>query len=185
MMYWRGSGETAVEQRASEEDAVKRIKNATIMNPFNGRPIDVTYDFRRDAAGAFVRDAQTGEPLYPITTPQTTALLIRTFISNFPAKDATMDDSHKALRILDAIRPFKLLEAIDADYVAPQAISLEDAEFEWLVAKYKATGAQVHGVAYGALYLKAIEDVVKDEPKGKDETPRAEKRGKILSGAGV
>jgi len=163
---------------------VKRIKNSTIMNPFSGRPIDVTYDFRRDASGSIIRDEKTGEPLYPVTTPQTTALVIRTLISNLPAKDATMDDSHKALRILDALRPFKLLEAIDPEHVAPPVIILEDAEYDWLVAKYKAVGAQVAGVAFAAVYLKAIEDVVvKAEPSG--ETPKNEKRGKILSGAGI
>jgi len=161
---------------------VKRIKNATIANPFSGKTIEVTYDFRRDAAGNIIRDEKTGESLYPITTSQTTALVIRTFISNLPAKDATMDDSYKASRILDALRPFRLLEAIDPAHVTPPVIILEDAEFDWLVAKYKSVGVQVAGVAFAATYLKAIEDVVvKDETKFKDEP----KRGKILSGTGA
>lgn len=161
---------------------MKRIKNSTIMNPFSGKPIDVTYDFRRDASGAIIRDEKTGEPLHPITTPQTTALVIRTLISNLPAKDATMDDSYKALRILDALRPFKLLEQVDSEHVPPSVIILEDAEYDWLVAKYKSVGTQVAGVAFAAVYLKAIEDIVtKDESKAKDDS-RNEKRGKILSG---
>lgn len=152
---------------------MKRIKNATIDNPFNGKPIEVTHDFRRDAAGQVIKDEKTGEPLYPITTPQTTALALRAFIANIPVKDATMDDSHKALRILDALRPFKLLEKIDQDYVAPSAITLEDAEYDWLKSKYQAHGVQVHGVAFAAMYLRAFEDVEKPEDRAPTLVKRA------------
>lgn len=144
---------------------MKRIKNTTIDNPFNGRPIEVTHDFRRDAAGQIIRDEKTGEPLYPITTSQTTALAVRTFIANIPSKDGTMDDAHKAVRILDALRPFKLLEKIDPDYVVPTSIVLEDAEYDWLKSKYQTYGVQVHGVAFAAVYLRAIEDVEKPEER--------------------
>ncbi len=156
---------------------MKKIKNATIANPFNDGTIEVTYDFRRDATGKPILDDRTGEPLYPITTPQTTALVVRTFVSGFPAKDASMDDSHKCLRILDALRPFKLLQKIDPEHVVPATIDLEDSEYDWLVAKYKAHGPQVSGVAFAALYLKAIEDAV--DPKKAVEEPK--KQGKILS----
>lgn len=161
---------------------MKRIKNSTIMNPFSGKPIDVTYDFRRDGSGNIIRDEKTGEPLHPITTTQTTALVIRTLISNLPAKDATMDDSHKALRILDALRPFKLLEQVNSEHTVPGTIDLEDAEYDWLVTKYKAVGAQVAGVAFAAVYLRAIEDVVKLEvARAKEDRSK----GKLLSGAGA
>lgn len=170
---------TSPGRKSKEIENVKKIKNATLANPFNGSIIDVVYDFRRDANGQVIRDEKTGEGLYPITTPQTTALVIRTFISNYNPKEVTMDDSHKALRILDVLRPFKLLEKIDSDHVTPATINLEDAEYDWLVAKYKERGTQSHGV-FAALYMKAIEDYMKEEERA---TPA--KSAKVLSAGKV
>lgn len=157
----------AAEVEISQESRkVKKIRNSVIMNPFTGAPLDVTYDFRRTPDGKVVKD-DLDQPV-PIKTVQTTALAMRTFISGFSPKDSSLEDCDHALRVLDAIRPFRLLEQLAPDWKAPDHIVLEDAEHSWLISKYKERGVSVHGVPYASLYLRAFEDIVKEaveEPK--------------------
>lgn len=157
---------------------MKRIKNEKVLNPFNGVPLEVTYDFIKDADGDPVLD-KLGNPK-PVKCDLTTAIAIRQFISTgFDPKETTFDDSDHALRILAVLRPFKLLEKA-LGFEPPKYISLEDAEHKWLIDEYKKRGPKIHGVLT-RVYLDAFEDVEKievhkDAPES--EKPRLVKSGK-------
>lgn len=137
---------------------MKKIINQFINNPFDGKPIQVAYETRKGPDGKVLKD-DFGNPEM-IRTDLTTALAIRTFISNgFDPKDTLLTDSHSALRVLDVLRPFKLLESA-LGHEPPKNIALEDAEYDWLVKNVKERGAKLYGIL-AELYVKAFEDIEK------------------------
>lgn len=139
---------------------MKRILNQTIIDPFSERA------------------AQTniGTQEKPVFRDVTTAHAIRAFLVNGFNADpragltgASIDDSHHALRVLDALRPFRLMdEAFNAP--GPKAIKLEDADFDWLIKAAKERGSRVWNILT-EVFIKAIEalDTIEESPA--PETP--------------
>ena len=104
-----------------------------------------------------------------------TAGAIRTFLSaaftdpKTGASTASLEDSHHALRVLDVLAPFKLIHVAFAEK-QPKVITLEDADYDWLVKQFKEKAAQVFGIT-AAVHVKAVEnlDKLEEPPKAKAE----------------
>ena len=143
---------------------MKRIFNKVILSPFDGKPIMVTYDFEKLPDGKYKMEVGPDGKDRPIPkmTEMTTALAIRNFISGFDAKEVAITDSYTAMKILDVLRPMRLLEDVMAGVPKDTRIKLEDAEYEWILKGFKEKGTKSFGLLAG-LYVNAIEDLDKVE----------------------
>ena len=154
---------------------MKTLINTKIINPLTDSPLQVNFGFEKDKNGKFILDELKN--LISIDYDLTTAVILRSFISSaYPIqagaesklKPPTITDSHHALRILDVLRPFKLL-----DYKLigsqPKYIKLEDEDYKWLLEGMKERACSVFGIL-GEVYINAIENLqTTEEPKKKEE----------------
>lgn len=172
---------------------MQKIKQKPIVNPFTGLPFEASLDVKRDGNGKVILEKnEMGVPSpVPIKVDLTTALAIRQFLAQGLAQGRcqscgadspplTITDSHHALRVLDVLKPFRLLDAA-LDLARPATIDLEDEDAKWLLEKVKAQAARIYGI-FAEVYVQALEDVEKkgdlvEEPTNGSK-PRLAKAGK-------
>jgi hypothetical protein len=146
---------------------MKRINNRAIINPFEDRPFQAAIGVKRGPDGKVVLD-EFGN-IEHHKRDMTTAHAVRNFLANaFDPKETTMVDSHHCLRILDVLRPFKLMsEAVGLP--TPKYITLEDEDYTWFIGKAKDRAPKLYGVL-AEVYVKAYEDLDKpSEPARLDD----------------
>lgn len=127
---------------------MKKVLNKKIFNPFVEQVAKITYsdkDHERDMVTADIARLYVLQA-YPNQAPQGSKL-----------QPPTMEDSHMALRILDTLRPFKLLSAALGEE-APDCIAFESDEYEWLLKGMKDRGTAIFGIL-AATYVNALEDM--------------------------
>ncbi len=145
---------------------MKRIKNKAIINPFDNKPIQASYAVKRTPDGKAIKD-EFGQPEM-LTAPMTTALAIRNFIATgFDPKETSLVDCNHAMRYLDILRPFKLLEAA-LGFKEPEFVRVEDTDYEWFIKHVKDRATKMYGIL-AKVYIDAFEDLDKREEPAKLE----------------
>lgn len=142
---------------------MKKIVNTPLIDPFTDKPLQVGVG------------ETNGKPLQRdlMTAHAIRSFLLQAFNPQVDATGRRMDsppsitDSHHALRVLDALRPFKLLEACFEN--PPKHIALEDADYDWLLKSFESRANLIYGIV-SEVFIEAVKNLHKvDEPKAREE----------------